>query len=299
VFPGGDIPIPNIGDPRRVIGRRTFDFSRELAIMAIINRTQDSFYDRGRTFALDTALTAIDYALAAGADWIDIGAVPFSPVSGDVTEQEEIARVVPLIEAVRHETDAVLSVDTFRSGVARQALRAGADVINDTSGLSDPGMARVIAGARGSVIITHSKAAPRQQLSRPGYDDVVAEVRHFLVERAGYAQGQGIDPGKIIVDPGHDLNKNTYHSLELTRRLNELNDLGYPLLVSVSNKDFIAETLDLPIDELTAGTLATLAVCVLQGARILRVHDVGAAVSAMSAAGPMLGLRPRGPVAPD
>jgi dihydropteroate synthase len=295
MLPSENIPIsiPDIGNPGRVIGRRTFDFSRELAIMAIINRTQDSFYDRGRTFAFDTALAAIDDALAAGADWIDIGAVPFSPLSANVSEQEEIDRVIPLIEAVRNKTDAVLSVDTFRSGPARQALSAGADVINDTSGLSDPEMARVIAQAGGAVIITHSKAAPRQKLSRPTYSDVVEEVRRYLAERAGYAQDQGIDRGKIIVDPGHDLNKNTYHSLELTRRLNELNDLGYPLLVSVSNKDFIAETLNLPINELTAGTLATLTVCVLQGARILRVHDVRAAISAMSAVGPMLGLHPK------
>lgn len=147
--------------------------------------------------------------MESGADWIDIGAVPFSPIAASVDEE-------------------VLSVDTFRSEVAKRALAAGADVINDTSGLSDPRMAGVIAEARACVVITHSKARPREQLRNPTYEDVVSEVREFLIVRSAYAQEQGIDPAKIIVDPGHDLNKTTYHSLELTRRLSELNDLGVP-----------------------------------------------------------------------
>jgi dihydropteroate synthase len=125
------------------------------------------------------------------------------------------------------------------------------------------------------VIITHSSGRPKEKVFSPSYEDVVSEGRSFLIERSAYAQEKGIDLKKIIVDPGHDLNKNTWHSLELTRRLNELNNLGYPLLVSVSNKDFIAETLDLPSDQLGAGTVAALVICVLQGARILRVHDPG------------------------
>jgi dihydropteroate synthase len=130
------------------------------------------------------------------------------------------------------------------------------------------------------VIITHSFGRPKEIITRPSYQDVASEVRTFLVERAAYAQENGIEAKKIIVDPGHDLNKNTWHSLEITRRLNELNNLGYPLLVSVSNKDFIAETLDLPADQLGAGTLAAVVICVLQGARILRVHDPRTASSA-------------------
>lgn len=268
--------------------------------MGIINRTQDSFYDRGRTFGFEAAIAAIEKALDAGAHWIDIGAVPFSPLAADVGEQEEIDRVVPIIKAVRKRTDAVLSVDTFRATVAGAALSEGADAINDTSGLSDAQMPKVIARANATVIITHSKAAPRQWLSRPTYGDVVSEVRNDLMQRARHAQDQGIGPDRIVIDAGHDLNKNTYHSLELTRRLSELSDLGYPLLASVSNKDFIAESLNPHAGGLTVGTLATLVVCVLQGARILRVHDVEAAVWAMASAGPMLGLgtrppRPHGP----
>ena len=285
------ISYPEMGDPHRTIGRRTFDFSSEVAIMAIVNRTQDSFYDRGETFAMKAALEKIEEVLESGADWIDIGAVPFAPRSIEVSQEEEIERVIPLIEAIRSRTEAVLSVDTFRSEVAHRSLAAGVDVINDTSGLSDPRMAEVIAAAGAGVVITHSSGLPKQVVLRPTYDDVVSEVRSFLVDRSAYAQEKGIDPRKIIVDPGHDLNKNTWHSLELTRRLNELNNLGYPLLVSVSNKDFIQETLDLPSDELGAGTIAALVICMLQGARILRVHDPRAAESAAKVVAGMLGWR--------
>jgi dihydropteroate synthase len=294
--PASWVCLPDLGDPKRVIGRRTFDFSREIAVMAIVNRTQDSFYDRGETFALDAAVRKTEHALQAGADWIDVGAVPFSPDAGRVSQEEEIERVLPLIEHIRPRTDAVLSVDTFRAEVAERALSAGADVINDTSGLSDPRMADVIATAGGCVVVTHSKAPPKEVLRRPSYHDVVDEVHDYLVQRSNYARLKGVPAEKIIVDPGHDLNKNTHHSLELTRRLNELNGLGYPLLVSVSNKDFIAETLDMPFDGLTAGTVAALVICMLQGARILRVHDVQAAVSAATVVAATLGWRP--PLAP-
>lgn len=286
------IQLPALmGDPRRTIGSRTFDFSREVAIMAIVNRTRDSFYDHGETFTMRAALEKIETNLQNGADWIDVGAVPFSPLAISVGEEEEVDRVVPLIGAVRQMTDAVISVDTFRSEVARRSLEAGADVINDTSGLSDPKMADVIAGAGASVIITHSLGRPKEQIRRPTYNDVVSEVRAFLVERSEYAQEKGVDPRRIIVDPGHDLNKNTMHSLELTRRLNELNNLGHPLLVSVSNKDFIAETLSLPVGQLGPGTIAALVICVLQGARILRVHDPRAAESAVKMVAGILGWR--------
>jgi dihydropteroate synthase len=289
--PKNSLSLPELGDPHRTIGQRTFDFSKEVAVMAILNRTQDSFYDHGATFTFEAALAKVESDLESGADWIDIGAVPFSPIAASVGEEEEINRIVPLIEYIRGRTDAVLSVDTFRSEVAKRALAAGADVINDTSGLGDPRMAGVIAEARACVVITHSKARPMEQLRNPTYEDVVSEVREFLIARSAYAQEQGIDPAKIIVDPGHDLNKNTYHSLELTRRLSELNDLGYPLLVAVSNKDFIAEALDAPQDELGPGTIAAIVICVLQGARIVRVHDPRTVISAINVVAAMLGWR--------
>ena len=260
--------------------------------MGIINRTRDSFYDSGSTFEFGKALEAAEQALSQGADWLDIGAVPFSPLAQEVDEKDELDRLLPLIQSIREKTDAVISVDTFRAEVARQAIDIGADAVNDTSGLHDPLMAEVVAAAGTTLIITHSKAAPREWLARPHYVDVVAEVRNFIVERAKFAEEQGVSHDKIIIDPGHDLNKNTWHSLELTRRLGELAILGYPVLASVSNKDFIAETLGLPAGKLTEGTLAAMVLCILQGARIVRVHDVASMRSGITVVEAVLGWRP-------
>jgi dihydropteroate synthase len=153
-------------------------------------------------------------------------------------------------------------------------------------------MAEVVAAAEATLIITHSKAAPREWHARPHYTDVVSEVRNFLIERARFAEEHGVSRDKIIIDPGHDLNKNTWHSLELTRRLGELATLDYPLLASVSNKDFIAETLGRPVGKLTEGTLAAIVLCILQGARIVRVHDVASMRSGLTVVEAVLGWRP-------
>jgi dihydropteroate synthase len=259
--------------------------------MGIINRTRDSFFDAGRTFALDSALQAVDRLVGDGADWLDVGAVPFSPLAEEVTESQEVDRIIPVVEAARARTDAVISVDTFRAQVAREAIKAGADAINDTSGLHDPALADLVAETGATLVITHSKAPPRTWLSRPAYADVVAEVSAFLRDRVGFALSRGVGPDQIIIDPGHDLNKNTYHSLELTRRLGELTGLGHPLLASVSNKDFIRETLNVPIGELSEGTIAAVVLCVAHGARVVRVHDVRAAVSAVRVAEAVFGWR--------
>ncbi len=259
--------------------------------MAIVNRTRDSFYDNGSTFGFDAALAAVRRAVDDGADWVDIGGVPFSPTAQPVSADEEAERVIPLVEAARATTDAVISVDTFRPSVAEAALRAGADAINDTSGLRDPAMAHVVAVEGGALIVCHSKAAPLATLASPQYEDVVDEVRAFLLDRVALARSRGVDADRIVIDPGHDLNKNTRHSLELTRRLHELAVLGYPLLAAVSNKDFVQETLDLPKDAVLAGTTATHVLCLLQGARVLRVHDVAAAVQAVRMTEAVLGWR--------
>jgi dihydropteroate synthase len=256
--------------------------------MAIVNRTPDSFHDKGRTFALEPAIEAVRAAAAAGADWIDIGGVPFAP-GPEVTVAEELDRVLPVVEAARDL--AVVSVDTFRPEVARQVIKAGAGVVNDTSGLRDPAMADAVAGTDAQLVITHSLAAPRTPWPSPQYGDVTAEVAAFLRERVSLALARGVRPDQIIIDPGHDLNKNTFHSLELTRRLDEISAIGYPLLVAVSNKDFIGETLDAPQPERLAGTLASIVYCVLHGARIVRVHDVRAAVDAVRMTEAILGRR--------
>ena len=273
---------------RRRIGGREFDFARRVAVMAIVNRTPDSFHDRGRTFALGHALDAVRAAAEQGADWIDVGGVPFAP-GPEVTLAEELDRVLPVVEAAREL--AVVSVDTYRPEVAREAIAAGAGVINDTSGLRDPAMADAVAGTDATLVITHSLAAPRTLHPSPRYDDVTAEVTAFLRERLKIALDRGVRPGQIVVDPGHDLNKNTLHSLELTRRLDEITALGYPTLAAVSNKDFIGETLDRPQRERLAGTLAAVVFCVLRGARIVRVHDVRASVEAVRMTEAMLGWR--------
>jgi dihydropteroate synthase len=283
--------LPDFISPRRTIGRRVFDFSRQVAVMAIINRTPDSFHDRGRTFELSKAIAAVEKAIDDQADWLDIGGVPFAP-GPVVSVREEIERVVPVIAAARERTDAVISVETYRPEVARAALAAGADVVNNVTGLHDLGLADAVAEARAGLIITHSLAAPRTPFPRPEYTDIAGEVAGFLRERADAAIGRGLSPQQIILDPGHDLNKNTHHSLELTRRLPEITSIGYPTLVAISNKDFIGETLDLAQKERLIGTVATLVVCILQGARIVRVHDVAEAVQSVRMVEGILGWRP-------
>ncbi|MEU7901605.1 dihydropteroate synthase [Actinoplanes sp. NPDC049118] len=279
---------PPLISAERVIGGRSYDFARRVVVMAIVNRTPDSFHDRGRTFALEKALEAVRAAADAGADWIDIGGVPFAP-GPDVSVEEELRRVLPVVEAAREL--AVVSVDTYRPEVAREVIKAGAGVVNDTSGLRDPAMADAVAGTAASLVITHSLAAPRTLFPSPQYGDVTAEVGAFLRRQVDVALSRGVLPEQIIIDPGHDLNKNTYHSLELTRRLREITEIGYPTLAALSNKDFIGETLDRPQQERLVGTVAAVVFCVLRGARIVRVHDVRAAVDAVRMTEAMLGLR--------
>jgi dihydropteroate synthase len=272
----------------RKIGNRSFDFGRQVAVMAIVNRTPDSFHDKGSTFALERAVAAVERAAAAGADWIDIGGVPFAP-GPEVSAAEELDRVLPVVTRARDL--AVVSVDTFRPSVAAEVIKAGAGVINDTSGLRDPEMADAVAGTDAQLVITHSLAPPRTAWPRPHYDDVTLEVAGFLRERVKVALDRGVRPDQIIIDPGHDLNKNTLHSLELTRRLDEIAAVGYPMLAAVSNKDFIGETLDVAQQSRLSGTLATVVFCILHGARIVRVHDVPATVDAVRMTEAILGWR--------
>jgi dihydropteroate synthase len=269
-------------------GTALIDLSRRIAVMAIVNRTPDSFYDRGATFALDAAVAAGIAAVEQGADIIDVGGVKFAP-GPPVPAGEEIARVVPVVRELAPLVP--VSVDTFLPEVARAAIEAGAAIINDTTGLRDPAMADVVAQAGATVVIAHSRAVPRTQFPQPHYDDIAAEVAAFLVERRELALAHGVPAEHIILDPGHDLNKNTLQTLELTRRLGELTDLGAPLLVALSNKDFIGETLGRDRDERIAGSLAAAVFCVLQGARIVRTHNVPQTVDAMRMVEAILGWR--------
>jgi dihydropteroate synthase len=277
-------------DTRRRIGARTFDFSREVAVMAIINRTPDSFFDQGATFAFDRALGAAIAAVRDGADIVDVGGVPFG-YGPAVSLEEEIARIVPLIEAIHAASHVAISVDTHVAEVARRSVAAGASVVNDTSGLRDPAMAAVVAGSGAMLVLTHSTAAPRSAPSRAHYADVVGEVAAFLRNRIERAVAGGVPLERLIVDPGFDLNKNTCHSLELTRRLEEIVAIGLPTLVAVSNKDFIGETLDREKAQRLEGSLAAAVICVMKGARIVRMHDVPAAVAATRMTEAVLGFR--------
>jgi dihydropteroate synthase len=272
------------------IGARSFDFDTSVAVMAIVNRTPDSFYDQGSTFAFERAVEASLKAVADGADIVDIGGVPFGRGPA-VSAQEEQDRVVPVVAAIAAESDVVVSVDTTNAEVARESIAAGASIINDTSGLFDPAMAGVVAKSSANLVLTHSLWPPRSEPARPEYRDVVDEVVTFLRERIFIAQDAGIPIDRLIIDPGHDLNKNTFHTLELTRRLDEVVRLGPPTLVAVSNKDFIGETLDREKQDRLEGTIATAVFCILKGARIVRMHDIPAAVAAVRMTEALLGFR--------
>lgn len=286
----GHLYLPSLQHPRRTIGRRSFDFSRQIAVMAIVNRTPDSFFDEGRTFALDAAVEAAMDAARAGADWVDIGGVKFAP-GPELPADDEVARVLPVVQAVAQSSDVVISVDTFRHEVAEACIEAGAAVVNDTTGLHDPDVARVVADSDATLVITHSLAQPRTPFPHPHYDDVVAEVTTFLRRRVDRAVELGVPIERIVIDPGHDLNKSTRQTLEITRRFAEIAEIGLPALAAVSNKDFIGETLDRDKPDRLAGSLAAATICAMQGARIVRVHAARESVDAMRLVEAVLGWR--------
>jgi len=283
-------PLPPLSSPVRTIGARTIDFSARIAVMAIVNRTPDSFFDRGRTFALDRAIDAALAAATAGADWVDIGGVKFAP-GPEVSASEELDRVLPVVQAVAAQSDVVISVDTFRIEVAEACIAAGASVVNDTTGLQNPALAELAASTGATLVITHSLAQPRTAYAAPRYDDVVQNVADFLRERVELATDLGLDESQIIIDPGHDLNKNTLHSLEITRRFDEIARIGLPAIAAVSNKDFVGESLGAERDDRVDGSLAAATACALLGARIVRMHDVARSVQAMRMTETILGLR--------
>ncbi|MEO6501088.1 MAG: dihydropteroate synthase [Jatrophihabitantaceae bacterium] len=249
--------------------------SDALLIMAIVNRTPDSFYDRGATYGFDKALERVAEVVEAGAEIVDIGGVKAAP-GDEVDAAEEIRRTVDFVARVRAEFPGVIiSVDTWRHEVAREVCAAGADVLNDAWGGYDPRLAEVAAEFDAALVCTHAGGVqPRTRPHRVFYDDVLADVLSRTVGLAERAVALGVSPQRIMIDPGHDFGKNTWHSLELTRRLGEMVATGWPVLVSLSNKDFVGEALDLPLDQRLLGTLAATAVCAWQGAMVFRAHNV-------------------------
>ncbi|MET8039304.1 dihydropteroate synthase [Micromonospora sp. NPDC005215] len=257
------------------LGGRTFA-PDELVVMAIVNRTPDSFFDRGATYAADSALRAVERAVTEGAAIIDIGGVKAGP-GAEVDVVEEIRRTVDTIAAVRAAFPAVvISIDTWRAEVATEAVAAGADLLNDTWSGADPALARVAAQTGAGLVCSHAGGlVPRTRPHRAAFTDVVSDVVATVTGLAERAVAAGVRPDGILIDPAHDFGKNTRHSLEITRRLGELTDTGWPVLVALSNKDFIGESLDLPVPDRLEGTLAATAVSAWLGARVFRAHQVG------------------------
>ena len=259
--------------------------SKPLAeVMAIVNRTPDSFYDKGATFASEKALLRIDGAVSAGASIIDIGGVKAGP-GDDVSVAEEIDRVVPLIAAARgRHPDVTLSVDTWRAPVAEAAIAAGADLINDTWAGFDPELVEVAGHHRVGYVCSHTGGVtPRTRPHRVHYDDVVADVIAETTALAERAASLGVPEERIFIDPTHDFGKNTYHGLELLRRVDELVATGWPVLMALSNKDFVGETLyrglyGADITERVPGTLAATAWAAARGVAAFRAHEVAATV---------------------
>jgi len=255
------------------LGSRIFDLGTRALVMGILNRTPDSFFDKGATFSLDALLRRADQLVIEGADILDVGGVKAGP-GPEVSETEELERVLPAIEALGTRVDVPLSVDTWRASVAGEAYRAGAVVGNDISGFADPGYLGTAAEAGATVVATHIRIGPRIPDPEPRYDDVVASVAAFLEERAAQARAAGIDSDRIVLDAGLDLGKTAAQSLELLRASGVLAGLGYPLLLSASNKPFLGVTLGLDIDRRHDASLAAAAVGVSLGCRVVRAHDV-------------------------
>ena len=243
--------------------------------MGILNRTPDSFYDKGATFALDDLVLRAGHLVDQGADLLDVGGVKAGP-GPEVGEAEELDRVIPAIEALAERFDVALSVDTWRASVARAAYAAGAVVGNDISGFADPDYLSAAAEAGATVVATHIRLGPRIPDPDPVYDDVVDAVRMFLVERTDRALVAGLGPDQIVIDAGLDLGKTAAQSLELLRASDQFADLGYPLLLSASNKTFLGVMLGLEIGQRREASLAASALGAALGCRVMRVHEVGA-----------------------
>ena len=255
------------------LGERSVDIAERALVMGVLNRTPDSFYDKGATFALDHLVRRAEQLVAEGADILDVGGVKAGPGPA-VEEDEEMDRVVPAIAALRARFDVPLSVDTWRASVARAAYDAGAVVGNDISGFADPDYLPAAAAAGATVVATHIRLGPRIPDPEPVYDDVVAAVTDFLLDRSARARAAGIPPDRIVLDAGLDLGKTAAQSLTLLRASDHLAGLGFPLLLSASNKTFLGVVCGLELGERGAASLAAAALGVSLGCRIVRVHDV-------------------------
>ena len=246
-------------------------------IMGILNVTPDSFSDGGKFKSHDQAIGHAVKMIKEGANIIDIGGESTRPGAKAVQLEEELMRIIPIIEAIRLKSDCLISIDTYKSKVAEAALDAGADMVNDISGLTfDHNMASLVAERNVPVIIMHIKGKPGDMQKNPNYDNLIKEIKVFFEVQIAIANKAGIDSGNIILDPGIGFGKRLEDNFEIIRELGQISTMGYPVLLGPSRKSFIGFTLDLPIEERIEGTLASITAGVINGARIVRVHDIRA-----------------------
>jgi dihydropteroate synthase len=255
------------------LGGRIHDLTTRTLVMGILNRTPDSFFDQGAHWDMDAFFRLADQHVTAGADLLDVGGVKAGP-GPEVSEAEELDRVVPAVRALRERFDVPISVDTWRAAVAEASYAEGACVGNDISGFADPRYLEVAAAAGAAVIATHIRLGPRIPDPEPHYDDVVVDVGAFLQERADRALAAGIPTTRIVLDAGLDLGKTWQQSLVLLRNSDRLAGLGYPVLLSASNKTFLGKLLDLEVTERRLASHAAHTIGIRLGCRILRAHDV-------------------------
>ena len=244
-------------------------------IMGILNVTPDSFSDGGLYADRDKAVARGLQMVADGADIIDVGGESTRPGALEVSAREEIERVAPVIAELQRRTDVPISVDTIKADVAREALAAGARIVNDVSALThDPAMIEVVKGSGAGVVLMHMQGTPRTMQKRPQYNEVVSDVAGYLKGRAEDLVARGVAPASLAVDPGIGFGKTVRHNLELLAALDALGELGFPVIVGLSRKSFLGRLTGRPVEGRLAGSLAALAFCILNGAHVMRVHDV-------------------------
>ena len=247
----------------------------ETGIMGIINVTPDSFSDGGKYANVEATVMRAKQMVADGADIIDIGGESSRPGAEPITANEECRRVIPVVQALAEQSQIPISVDTYKAKVAHEALSAGACVINDITALhGDPNMCQIVADAQAGVILMHMQGVPATMQKAPIYQNVVTEVHAWLTEVASQAVDRGIDSSRIMIDPGIGFGKTFDHNLAILRHLMQFRGIGYPMLVGVSRKKFIGRILDLPVHQREEGTAATVAWSIINGANVVRVHDV-------------------------
>ncbi len=256
---------------------KSLTFGKCTRIMGILNVTPDSFSDGGRYLDVDHAITYAHQMVEDGADIIDIGGESSRPGALPVSIDEELARVLPVIEDLANRTATLISIDTYKSAVARRALQAGAHIVNDITALGDVEMARVVAEMDAGLILMHMKGVPRTMQRSPVYHDLIDEVQTFLRQRVDKAQAEGVCPDQIMIDPGIGFGKTAEHNIEILRRLDAFRSLDKPILIGTSRKSFIGRLLNLPNpDDRLEGTAATVAWAIAHGADVVRAHDVKA-----------------------